>query len=338
MRVSLVLTHQCNLGCPYCYAGRKFERSMSDEVAWKALKLAFSGPQDEPVEVSFFGGEPMLRFREMVRHTRTAAALARRRGRDVRFQVTTNGTVLDDHHLRFLARYGFHVAVSVDGVGEAHDRQRPFRSGRPSSPLVWRNLARAARALPSLQVLVVVTPANVRDLPETVEKLREVGVARISLLPEVEGDWTAPDREALSSVYHRLARVALAGVGSLSLEPFTRRFSPGWAAKPCKFGEGEVSVSPAGNLYPCARLVGTDSRPELRLGTVHEGPQVERAQALRTESQQRMAACGTGGPCACVAFMPGEVAPQIERYRFFQQCADDAARAARAVAVALEVI
>ena len=41
MNVTLCLTHDCNLGCHYCYAGPKSRRSMSWEVAEKAIDLGF---------------------------------------------------------------------------------------------------------------------------------------------------------------------------------------------------------------------------------------------------------------------------------------------------------
>ena len=43
MDVSPALTHDCNLGCGYCYTGAKFRKRMSREIADKGLALAF-GP------------------------------------------------------------------------------------------------------------------------------------------------------------------------------------------------------------------------------------------------------------------------------------------------------
>jgi uncharacterized protein len=40
--VTLVLTHDCNLGCGYCYAGRKFKKAMPLETAFAAIRLALA--------------------------------------------------------------------------------------------------------------------------------------------------------------------------------------------------------------------------------------------------------------------------------------------------------
>ena len=61
MDVSLVLTHDCNLGCTYCFAGEKFRKVMSPEVMRRGLDLAFSDDA-ENVQLSFFGGEPTTRY------------------------------------------------------------------------------------------------------------------------------------------------------------------------------------------------------------------------------------------------------------------------------------
>ena len=79
MKVCLVLTHQCNLGCSYCYAGEKFRSAMTVETGVRALRLAFARPG--PIEVSFFGGEPMIAFGTLARLTRIARAWAERRNR-----------------------------------------------------------------------------------------------------------------------------------------------------------------------------------------------------------------------------------------------------------------
>ena len=77
MDVSLVLTHDCNLGCGYCYTGAKFRKRMPRAIADKALDLAFNDPAPE-VQLSYFGGEPTLEFDMLVDVAREANARAER--------------------------------------------------------------------------------------------------------------------------------------------------------------------------------------------------------------------------------------------------------------------
>jgi len=67
---------------------------MSDETAWRGLKLLLQGTGD--MELSFFGGEPFLRYDTMVAMSRVAREAARRSGRRLSIQVTTNATILEE--------------------------------------------------------------------------------------------------------------------------------------------------------------------------------------------------------------------------------------------------
>ncbi len=322
MKVCLVLTHQCNLGCSYCYAGEKFKRAMSYEDGVRSLRLAFAKPG--PLEVSFFGGEPMIAFDQMARLTRLARRWADRSDRHLRFAVTTNATILNEKHLRFLRDYDFFVGLSIDGLEEEHDRHRPFAGGRGSGQLVWRNLENAVDYLRDFRVLMVVRPDTISRLPQAIEKMYRLGVSKISLLPEVEADWSF-SREPLEQVYSQLAQVcylSLLTEEPLSISPFYDQHpgirSLGQSKTGCQFGRNEVAVSPAGNFYPCARLVGPDTRAEVRIGDLKRGFDYERIEELNACSQKSLSKCGSGG-CQCLALMPGDVPYQLKNVKIFTE-------------------
>jgi uncharacterized protein len=55
MKITLSLTHNCNLACRYCYAGKKFYRDMTTETAFKILDFAIEQPNNgRPVHINFF--------------------------------------------------------------------------------------------------------------------------------------------------------------------------------------------------------------------------------------------------------------------------------------------
>lgn len=331
MKVCLVLTHQCNLGCSYCYAGEKFRRAMSFETGLESLRMAFRRPG--PLEVSFFGGEPMIAFSEMARLTRIASHWARRSGRAIRFTVTTNATILKDKHLRFLRHFNFFVGLSVDGLEEEHDKHRPFAGGRGSGELVWRNLERVCHELEDFRVLTVVRPDTLARLPEAVERMYRLGVSRLSLLPEVEADWSGSEG-LLSEVYTRLARVSYLSMLTdepIAISPFVELHPSRAKGEGCRggcgFGRDEVAVSPAGNLYPCARLVGPDTRSEVRIGSLERGFDGVRIEELNRDAESRMAGCGSGG-CKCLALMPGDQKAQLNNVAMFTRITGEACREA----------
>ena len=84
MDVSLVLTHDCNLGCGYCYTGAKFRKRMPREIADKALDLAFNDPAPE-VQLSYFGGEPTLELDMLLAVAHEANTRGKRLGNNADF-------------------------------------------------------------------------------------------------------------------------------------------------------------------------------------------------------------------------------------------------------------
>lgn len=319
MRVTLVLTHDCNLACDYCYTGEKFARSMPQKVAWEALRLAFrqSRSQSDRLCVSYFGGEPLLEFAAMARYTRKATEWARRQGQAIEFQVTTNATIMSKKILDFFNHYPFRVAFSVDGLDADHDRHRPFVSGRASSPVVWKNLELAARQLRA-SIHIVVNPDTLSGLVATVQRLHELGYRDITLLPNMDTLWDSASRGLAREVYQALHQLQHDS-HELMVSPMFDMDLEQPRLKACGFGSDDLAVSPTGALYPCARLVGTDQREPLHLGHVKTGVDQSKVKNLKARARAKQSGCGTEGGCACATFMPGDILRQLDNTRFFNQ-------------------
>ena len=88
MNVTLCLTHDCNLRCAYCYAGRKHGRRMTWETAQRAIDFALehavrrAALTGEPPEaqLGYFGGEPLLEWDLLKRSSAYADEAAARLG------------------------------------------------------------------------------------------------------------------------------------------------------------------------------------------------------------------------------------------------------------------
>lgn len=326
MRVSLFLTHHCNLRCNYCYGGRKFSRSMSEATGLKALDLAFSGRKDSPVKLSFFGGEPMLEFPLLCSLVRIARRRAVRQGREISFSITTNGTILSERHLSFLAHYDFEVAISLDGIRAHHDRHRPYADGSGSFLDVWEGLSRASQAIRRLSVIMVVNPDTLDDLPLAVEYLHDLNIRRIALQPNLSADWSDETLCRAADIYYSLSQMALQYFSSdppLHLHPFADRLAGPGSFEHCGFGRDQVAVSPAGALYPCSVLVGEDNRTDLQIGDIDEGIRLARIRQVVAEADLRMKRCRAWTPCKCVSLQQGDYARHLQVNRFFRRLADE---------------
>jgi uncharacterized protein len=132
--LSLAVAQKCNLACTYCYAQEGSfgvePRNMDEATARRAVELLFDNARPgESVNLAFLGGEPIVNRALIVTCTKQAAMLGCDRNVRVNFSVTTNGTVITPEDGAFFEKHGFAVTISLDGVGEVHDRLRPFRGG-----------------------------------------------------------------------------------------------------------------------------------------------------------------------------------------------------------------
>jgi uncharacterized protein len=310
MHTTLVLTHDCNLACTYCYAGAKERRVMPDHVAAAGIDLAFQG--FGPVDLGFFGGEPLLRFDQLVAIAHHARSRAEREGRAITLSVTTNGTLLTRERVEVLRELGVRITLSIDGNREAHDATRPTRNGRSSFDATVRGARGLIDAGLPLEVIAVVAPANVRHLGETVRVLGELGARQIVLNPCFEESWSDDDLAAWERGMREAAQVYAAAMRAgraIAMPTFDNKILAAAkgglsACDTCSAGEREIAVAPSGNLYPCARLVNEDRDTRWVIGDVRGGVVRRTVEAIpRGPSDSACDTCAErwrcGASCMC---------------------------------------
>jgi uncharacterized protein len=307
MDVSLILTHRCNLDCGYCYAGEHHGDSMDDETLDRSVDLLFADDAN-PVQLSFFGGEPFLAFDAMKRATLRAERRAAQLGRKLILQCTTNGYGLREEHIEFIADHAMHVTVSIDGVREAQELNRPRANGNSSFERVRDNLRKLAAAGTNPDAMMVISPATARYAYRSASFLWGKGIRTVRANMQLDAPWSEEDksllREELLAVSSELVARRLRGE-QVSFEPFEKGIrasaSPRARAK-TKSERAQVVVATTGNLYPCAPMVGPDrdDGPEaaIRIGHLDQGVAkiVERAHCEGTQ-------CHKGGGCQCAAYL-----------------------------------
>lgn len=304
MDVSLILTHRCNLACGYCYAGEHHRTDMDPEVLERAVGL-LGADGSERAQLGFFGGEPFLGFEAMKRAVELAEQQASARGQRLVLQVTTNGSVLTDEHVRFMKEHQMHVTVSIDGVREAHDHNRPRSGGKGSFDQVRAGLRRLLDAGVKCDAMMVITPRTARFTYRSVSFLWSEGVQTVRANLDLAADWTDARhvlREELVSIGWEMIARRVKGE-TVSFKPFERGmtwFTNGPAAPSAPRAKAVVGTS--GHLYPCAPMVGEDRddgpTASLRLGHLDDGPE-----AILAAVKRDGVSCDRGGKCQCAAYL-----------------------------------
>ena len=187
--LSLAVSQKCNLGCTYCYAeGGSFggaAKNMPLQTALDAVERLFAqAAPGERVNLTFLGGEPLLNRTVIRAATEYATTKSATTGIPVGFSITTNGTLLTADDGAFFERHGFAVTISLDGVGEIHDRQRAYKNGRGSYAHTMERVRPLLAAQRKMQISarVTVTPHNL-GLRATLDALIEMGFHSVGFSP-----------------------------------------------------------------------------------------------------------------------------------------------------------
>ena len=303
MKVTLGLTHQCNLACSYCYAGRSTKPDMSLSTAQKCIDFALETlPAGKHLGLCLFGGEPLLRFdlvREITTYTYQKANEAEK---TVQISITTNGTLVTPSVIDFAADQNIHLCFSVDGPPDLHDRKRAYHNGRGSFDNVMRRLELALKRLDTVQVNAVFGPDTIMDLPRCLKFFVDFGIPVIHLNPDITATWPNDLRPKLQDVYNQLAEYYIGcytqghEIAINLLDSKMVLFIKGGydVTDMCAMGDGEWGFAPSGNIYPCERFIGEDENSQYCLGSIHTGLDLERRCALRLQRGNHNPVC-----CAC---------------------------------------
>jgi uncharacterized protein len=294
LNLALVLNHQCNLRCRYCYTGRKFDRAMPLDLARQAVDFGFDNSTTKHLTLSFFGGEPMLEIELMEAVANYARAETGRRAMSLAFSLSTNGTLLDQRGMEFLRNFSVHVQVSVDGEAAAQDRARPFANGQGSFAEVDGNLRWLVRENLIHQLVAVMTPETSTSLAQGLRYLAELGVPEIYFSPNHLGAWTDSacvlfEREfrAMTDAYAELFRAGiLRRVDPLYGKIVTHLVRGKQPVRRCGFGAEELAISSTGKIYPCDRMVREDDNMDMQLGDLAIGFDRNKAKILQARRQK----------------------------------------------------
>lgn len=306
--ISLNVSSSCNLSCGYCYADRggfsgKQASRMEAEAAFKAIDGLFSrAAVDAPVTIGFLGGEPLMNRKLVHEAVRYASMTGADRGLDVRFSITTNGTLVTDEDVEMFRSHRFAVTVSVDGDRERHDAQRPDRRGRGSYEVLERKLAPLLDNQGMAQVAARMSVRkNGSDLQSQFDSVLDIGFKEVGISPlrktaDDSGFSDADYGSYLSDLIEVASgEVARAKAGNqirlTNLMIALRQIHRGWASPfSCGAGGGYFSVAADGKWYACHRAIGES---EFELGDSSGIDAARRAEFLAVRHVHNQTDCQT---------------------------------------------
>jgi len=277
------VTTRCNLSCPFCAYDRRlpFPRKTADPSQINTFLKVLSEYQDkrqDPVLVSWIGGEPML-WPELPRLTENATSLG------LRISATTNGTTLQNESVRchILDHYA-ELTVSLDAPDNRHGllRSSPglFDSLNNSVSAISREREATSRPL-KLRVNTVLLRSTIGDFSGLARQVAQWGADELTY--NILGGRDRPEyypshRPLPAQLEHFIGQLpalradllprGLTIAGSSAYLDRLHSAASGFArpVKDCGHGERFLFIDEHGFVSPCSFTSDTVSMPisELR--------------------------------------------------------------------------
>lgn len=300
----LVPTLRCNLTCGYCQVSRAPEGASGfdwNEETLTATLAFLDRLQTDEIKVEFQGGEPLLRLE----HLERVRDFCRRRFVKSEFVVCTNLQRVSAQGWEFLGAADTFISTSLDGDIATHRRQRTKTEELTSEFVsnldmaITRFGSRKVSALPTIDID---NPPSFEAIAENFESrglhsiyLRPInhqGFARRGRDPDASLQtwlsWHAAFIEWLIERNFRTGVILEEYYFSQCLKRVLRAGTDNHVdlRNPSFFVADYVVVDYDGTLYPTdeARMQSRIGRIDLSVGTVHDGIDRERVEALNRGS------------------------------------------------------
>lgn len=264
--ICLNVAHICNLACPYCFAsGGNYKGTnalMTLEVGKKAIDFLLKNSQERPIlEVDFFGGEPLLNFKLIKKLVSYGNEESRKKGKVIKWSMTTNGVLLDEERTDFLIANNIGTVLSIDGRKDIHNYNRHFKNGKGSFDIVMNNYLKFKEYTEDYVVRGTYTSRNL-DFYKDVEFLKNSGFSHISIEPVIGEKITLVDLDTIKNSYKKLTELYLKWLKDEKPLDFFH-FNINLKGGPCIYkritacgaGFEYLAVTPTGDLYPCHQLI-----------------------------------------------------------------------------------
>jgi uncharacterized protein len=268
-------TVQCNFRCPYCFESHSssFMNARTEAALIEFVKRMT--PPSAPLSICWFGGEPLLQAKLVVRVSKELRAHAATAGSAFSLSMITNGYLLSESvcdQLQLVGPWSL-IPGTIDGEAELHNNRRPTVNGKGTWARIVEGVLRSLERCLPVTIRVNVDRTSSVDYRALVASLLDANVlprAQIYLGHVVAATSVVPGRDL--ELDHRemaVERLKLArALLSVGLPPSL--IKPTVKCGPMCTAESSLGfvVAPDGALFKCWNEIAA---PEGKsIGSVHD--------------------------------------------------------------------
>lgn len=268
--LTILPTRGCNFGCIYCYEQERPMVTMNADTEAAIVQFVQSNKQMKRLNVTWYGGEPLIYFGSIERLSRAFLAL----GVEYAAKIVTNGYLLTKEKADLFAELAINdVQITFDGPESIHNERRPLLGGQPTYRTIMENLKYLLQVNPSVHVDIRtnIDRRNMEMYAEFYDSFKsEISCDRVNLYPGFVSDLlssecVSPEHNISEGGYKAQFALDLFDRYGIEIKSFLPRFRRHSCVGSKYFA---FVIGPEGEIYKCWRMVGN---PEQTLGNVREG-------------------------------------------------------------------
>jgi len=243
------ITYRCNLSCPYCYAPNSHAYISVENnkiIAKKFLELQVGS-------VVITGGEPLCHpyLSDIINELITNGI--------ENISILTNGTIVNDELCDLMRKYSIEVQISLDGYSE--ETNAPT-SGIGNFTKVMKTVTKLESIGVKYSLVNTLTSENIAFSRQFVDFCEGKGIDYAFFVVKKVGDKLRPDKESLIGLYDYLTRIGYNVVDIFNCVKMSEQKmfdKVGFPITHCGAGITSLTISPAGDAYPCLKMLDNPS-------------------------------------------------------------------------------
>ena len=164
LKLILSITERCNFLCKYCYESHN-KLDISEDIKHKIIDyVRYNIHRFTSLNITWFGGEPLLGLDNIREMSQELMKICTFNHRNYTASMTTNGYLLNIDTFKELLKYRvWAYQITLDGLRDNHDMQRPTVTGGPTFDRVVDNLW-AIKKLKSRNFHIVIRSNLTKDI------------------------------------------------------------------------------------------------------------------------------------------------------------------------------
>ena len=167
----LHVTDKCNLRCKYCYVStldtyKTMSKEVLERVKYKLIESMEKDKELKRIHLKLSGGEIFTKFDYWKDYVKDLKKEIEKRGVEASFVTLSNLTILNKEIINYLKELNIAVSVSLDGIGEFHDKNRVFINQKGTFKKVIENIEKLEKNGIRFSISTTVTNDSIEGLPK----------------------------------------------------------------------------------------------------------------------------------------------------------------------------